>query len=168
MIEEHEGLTGTPLSVTLELPGGSISDEHLLLLILQELGVVSRTAITSGRLAAAGRQELMETLDAFLRSLRAMGTYAQIFIHDAQRLPPDVLQQIEVLSSGETGKLFQILLVGSAEPAVPAPPRARTRPSMARIAAGLLIAAVLGGSAAAVWHYREYATAFVQRVASRQ
>jgi len=111
----------------------------------------------------------METLDAFLRSLRAMGTYAQIFIHDAQRLPPDVRQQIEVLSSGETGKLFQILLVGSAEPAaVPAPPRARTRPSMARIAAGLLIAAVLGGSAAAVWHYREYATAFVQRVASRQ
>jgi type II secretory pathway component PulL len=42
------------------------------------------------------------------------------------------------------------------------------RQRLAPFAAGMLLAAMLGGGAAAVWHYREYATVLVQRVASRQ
>jgi general secretion pathway protein A len=51
-------------------------------------------------------------------------------------------------------------------------PRRRTmgwlRQRLAPFAAGVLLAAMVGGSAAAVWHYRQYATVIVQRVASRQ
>ena len=41
------------------------------------------------------------------------------------------------------------------------------RQRYAAFAAGVTIAAMLGGSAAAMWHYREYATVLVQFVASR-
>jgi general secretion pathway protein A len=42
------------------------------------------------------------------------------------------------------------------------------RQRLAPFAAGVLLAAMVGGSAAALWHYRQYATVIVQRVASRQ
>ena len=42
------------------------------------------------------------------------------------------------------------------------------RPRMAPFAAGVVLAAMIGGGAAAMWHYRQYATVLVQRVASRQ
>jgi general secretion pathway protein A len=50
------------------------------------------------------------------------------------------------------------------------PPRARgwLRQRLAPFTAGILLAAIVGGGAAAIWHYREYATVLVQRVASRQ
>ncbi len=42
------------------------------------------------------------------------------------------------------------------------------RQRLAPFAAGVVLAAMLGGGAAAVWHYRGYAAVLVQRVASRQ
>jgi general secretion pathway protein A len=42
------------------------------------------------------------------------------------------------------------------------------RQRFAPFAAGVLLAAMVGGGAAAMWHYRQYATVLVQRVASRQ
>jgi general secretion pathway protein A len=51
----------------------------------------------------------------------------------------------------------------------PAPARrAWFRQWLAPFTAGVVLAATLGGGAAAVWHYRQYATVLVQRVASRQ
>jgi len=122
------------------------SDEELLLLVLQEFGVVSRAADVT----AVPKQELIDTLNAFLLSLRAIGAQARLVIDDALSPPLRVLEQVQLL----------LPVAGGAAPKAPA---RRTRPYLARVAAGLLLAAVLGGSAAAVWHYREYATAFVQR-----
>jgi general secretion pathway protein A len=51
------------------------------------------------------------------------------------------------------------------------PARARrgwVRQRLAAFAAGVALAVTLGGGAAAAWHYRQYATVLVQRVASRQ
>jgi general secretion pathway protein A len=42
------------------------------------------------------------------------------------------------------------------------------RQRIAPFAAGVVLAAMIGGGAAAMWHYRQYATVLVQRVASRQ
>jgi general secretion pathway protein A len=42
------------------------------------------------------------------------------------------------------------------------------RQRLAPFAAGVVLAAMVGGGAAAIWHYRQYATVLVQRVASRQ
>jgi general secretion pathway protein A len=42
------------------------------------------------------------------------------------------------------------------------------RDRLAPFAAGIVLATMVGGGAAAMWHYRQYATELVQRVASRQ
>ena len=42
------------------------------------------------------------------------------------------------------------------------------RQRLAPFTAGVVLAAMVGGGAAAMWHYRQYATEFVQRVASHQ
>jgi general secretion pathway protein A len=218
------------------------------------------------------KQELIETLNEFLLSLRAIGAQALLIIDEAQNLPLQVLEQIRILSNLETEKekLLQIVLVGQLNlkdllrrpelrqldqrvsirydlkpltadetyayvqhrlsvagggAAVSFVPKALARvhqftggiprlinllcdralltaysahtnrivatfvasaavsleldrPSrslrgwfrqrIAPFAAGVLLAAMVGGGAAAMWHYRQYATVVVQRVASRQ
>ena len=91
-----------------------IAEEDLLRLILQEFGVVSRDEIKRGRLAFVSKQELIETLNEFLLSLRALGAQALLIIDEAQNLPLHVLEQIRILSNLETEKekLLQIVLVG--------------------------------------------------------
>jgi general secretion pathway protein A len=249
-----------------------LSEEDLLRLILQEFGVVSREEIRRGHLAGVSKQELIETLNEFLLSLRAIGAQALLIIDEAQNLPMQVLEQIRILSNLETAKdkLLQIVLVGqsnlkdllrrpelrqldqrvsirydlkplSAEetaayvqhrlsvagggaavtfapkslarvhqftggiprlinllcdrslltaysshstrvaPACVAEaaeslqlerrsrsPRHWLRQRLAPFTAGVVLAAMVGGGAMAMWHYRQYATVLVQRVASRQ
>ena len=91
-----------------------LSEEDLLRLILQEFGVVSREEIKRGRLLGVSKQELIETLNEFLLSLRSLGAQALLIIDEAQNLPLQVLEQIRILSNLETAKekLLQIVLVG--------------------------------------------------------
>jgi general secretion pathway protein A len=248
-----------------------LSEEDLLRLVLQEFGVVSREEMRRGRLAGVSKQELIETLNEFLLSLRAIGAQALLIVDEAQNLPLQVLEQIRILSNLETEKekLLQIVLVGQSNlkdllrrpdlrqldqrvsirydlkpltaeetaayvqhrlsvagggSAVTFAPKALARvhqftggiprlinllcdrslltafsghhtrvlpqmiesaalslelerprrrlfgwmrPRVAPFAAGVLLALMVGGGAAAMWHYREYATTLVQRVASR-
>jgi general secretion pathway protein A len=91
-----------------------VSVDELLREVLLDLGVVSREAVKTGRLAMATRHELMSTLRAFLLSLQPIGGVAVLIIDEAQHLTPDVLEQIRVISNIETNsaKLLQIVLVG--------------------------------------------------------
>lgn len=91
-----------------------LSEEDLLRVILQDFGVVSRDEIKRGRLAGVSKQELIETLNDFLLSLKAIGAQALLIIDEAQNLPLHVLEQVRILSNLETAKekLLQIALVG--------------------------------------------------------
>src|SRR5215510_4026595 len=91
-----------------------LSEEDLLRLVLQEFGVVSRQELKRGRIAGVTKQELIEVLNEFLLSLRAIGAQAVLIVDEAQNLPLQVLEQIRILSNLETEKekLLQIVLVG--------------------------------------------------------
>ncbi|HSL24041.1 MAG TPA: AAA family ATPase [Vicinamibacterales bacterium] len=91
-----------------------ISEDDLLRLVLQDFGVVSREEVKRGRLAGVSKQELIDTLNEFLLSLQPLRARALLIIDEAQNLPPQVLEQIRILSNLETDKekLLQIVLVG--------------------------------------------------------
>ena len=91
-----------------------ISEDDLLRLILQDFGVVSREEIRRGRLAGVSRQDLIEALNDFLRSLQPLRATALLIIDEAQNLPRPMLEHIRMLSNLETDKekLLQIILVG--------------------------------------------------------
>lgn len=91
-----------------------ITEEDLLRLILQDFGVVSREEVKRGRLFGVSKQELIDTLNDFVLSLLPLRAGALLIIDEAQNLPPQVLEQIRILSNLETDKekLLQIVLVG--------------------------------------------------------
>jgi general secretion pathway protein A len=91
-----------------------ISEDDLLRLILQDFGVVSREEMKRGRLAAVGRQALIEALNDFLLSLLPLRAKALLIIDEAQNLPRPILEFIRMLSNLETDKekLLQIVMVG--------------------------------------------------------
>src|SRR6476619_8387595 len=68
-----------------------LAEEDLLRLVLQEFGVVSRDEVRRGRLAGVSKQGLIEALNDFLLSLRALGAQALLIIDEAQNLPLHVL-----------------------------------------------------------------------------
>ena len=90
-----------------------LSEEDLLREILQDLGVMSRG---KERLVTRqpSKQELVNTLHDFLRSLVPLGARAVLIVDEAQNLPLPILEQIRILSNFETDKekLLQIFLVG--------------------------------------------------------
>ncbi|HEV3058948.1 MAG TPA: AAA family ATPase [Vicinamibacterales bacterium] len=94
-----------------------LSEEDLLKRILQDFGVVSREDAKMGRLGGVTKQELIETLYAFLLGLVPLKASAVLIIDEAQNLPLRVLEQIRILSNLETDKekLLQIILVGQLE-----------------------------------------------------
>ena len=91
-----------------------LSETDLLKLILQDFGVVSRDDLKQGRMDGVSKQALIDTLNDFLLSLLPLGACALLIVDEAQNLPPQVLEQIRILSNLETDKekLLQIVLVG--------------------------------------------------------
>lgn len=91
-----------------------LSEEDLLRLILRDFGVVSHEDLLRGRLDRVSKPALIETLHDFLFSLVPLGASALLVIDEAQNLPPQVLEQIRILSNLETDseKLLQVVLVG--------------------------------------------------------
>jgi general secretion pathway protein A len=91
-----------------------MSDIEVLRTILRDFGLVTREDIRKGAFDHADAPQLLDTLEAFLRSLVALNSYAVVIIDEAQSLSPKVLDQIRVLGSIEQDgrRLLQIVLVG--------------------------------------------------------
>lgn len=91
-----------------------MSDAEVLRVILRDFGLVSRDEIRKGAFAKADMPQLLDTLDAFLRTLLPLNSYAVVIIDEAQSLPPKVLDQIRMLGALEADgqRLLQIILVG--------------------------------------------------------
>ena len=94
-----------------------LSEEDLLKSILQDFGVISREDMTTGRMAGASKQDLIESLYDFLLGLKSRSASAVLVVDEAQNLPLPVLEQIRILSNLETDKekLLQIILVGQSD-----------------------------------------------------
>jgi general secretion pathway protein A len=88
--------------------------DDLLKELLQDFGAISKDRT---KLREASRHELIQTLQAFLRSLAPIQAHAVVIIDEAQHLQPDVLEQIRLLSNidDERGTLLQIILVGQTD-----------------------------------------------------
>ena len=88
--------------------------DDLLKQLLEDFGVIAKDRT---RLTETTRHELVEALQAFLRSLGAIQAHAVVAIDEAQHLRPEVLEQIRLLSNmnDERGTLLQIILVGQPE-----------------------------------------------------
>ena len=91
-----------------------MSDAEVLRVILRDFGLVSRDEIRKGAFAKADMPQLLDTLEAFLRTLIPLNSYAVVIIDEAQSLPPKVLDQIRMLGGYEQDgqRLLQIILVG--------------------------------------------------------
>ena len=89
-------------------------DAEVLRTILRDFGLVTREDIRTGAFAHADVPQLLDTLEAFLRSLVSLNSYAVVIIDEAQSLSTQVLDQIRVLGSMELDgrRLLQIVLVG--------------------------------------------------------
>ena len=89
-----------------------LSDEDLLRVILQDLGVITEARTALAR--KPSKQELINALNDFLLSLIPLGAHAVLIMDEAQNLPLPILEQIRILSNLETDKekLLQIVLVG--------------------------------------------------------
>jgi general secretion pathway protein A len=86
-----------------------LSETDLIKAILQDFGISSKKMP-----ASASKQDLINTLNAFLLSTLEQGGHAVVLIDEAQNIPLPTLEQIRILSNLETNKekLLQIVLVG--------------------------------------------------------
>lgn len=91
-----------------------MTDVEVVRTIVRDFGLVSRDDIRNGAFARADLPQLLDTLEAFLRSLVSLNSYAVVIIDEAQSLSARVLDQIRVLGSMEMDgrRLIQIVLVG--------------------------------------------------------
>lgn len=91
-----------------------MTDVEVMRTIVRDFGLVTREDIRHGAFAHADMPQLLDTLEAFLRSLVPLNSYAVVIIDEAQSLSPAVLDQIRVLGSMELDgrRLLQIVLVG--------------------------------------------------------
>jgi general secretion pathway protein A len=91
-----------------------MSDAEVLRVVLRDFGLVSRDEIRKGALAKADMPQLLDTLEAFLRSLLPLDSYAVLVIDEAQSLAPQVLDQVRMLGGYEHDgqRLLQIVLCG--------------------------------------------------------
>lgn len=91
-----------------------LGPDDLLKQLLQDFGVISHDRAQA---TAVSRHELVDALQAFLRSLASIQAHAVVIIDEAQHLHPEVLEQIRLLSNidDERGTLLQIILVGQTD-----------------------------------------------------
>ena len=89
-----------------------VSEEDLLLLILQDFGVISREEIKLGLLSGVRTGELQRTLEDFLKTLTSLGARALLIVDEAQKLPVRVLEQVKRLSRLAEDVPLQVVLVG--------------------------------------------------------
>jgi general secretion pathway protein A len=83
-------------------------------IILRDFGLVSQDEFRRGVLATADVTQLLDTLEAFLRSLQPLDSHAVLVVDEAQSVAPQVLDQIRLLTGLEQdGRgLVQIVLCG--------------------------------------------------------
>lgn len=88
-----------------------LSEDDLLEMILQKLGIVSATEVRTRR---PGRRDLLLAFQDFLLTLAPLGATVILVIDDAQDFPLHLLERIRILSNieGDSEKLLQIVLVG--------------------------------------------------------
>ena len=91
-----------------------MTDAEVVRTIVRDFGLVTREDIRRGAFDHADLPQLLDTLEAFLRSLVPLNSYAVVIIDEAQSLSAPVLDQIRMLGSMEVEgrRLLQIVLVG--------------------------------------------------------
>jgi general secretion pathway protein A len=91
-----------------------MSGAEMLRAILRDFGFVSRDDLRRGAFAQADVPQLLDALEGFLASIRSLDSHAVVVIDEAQSLPPDVLDQIRLLTAHEREgrRLIQVVLVG--------------------------------------------------------
>lgn len=91
-----------------------MTDAEVVRTIVRDFGLVTREDIRRGAFDHADLPQLLDTLEAFLRSLVPLNSYAVVIIDEAQSLSAPVLDQIRMLGSMEVDgrRLLQIVLVG--------------------------------------------------------
>ncbi|HUL71839.1 MAG TPA: AAA family ATPase [Vicinamibacterales bacterium] len=91
-----------------------MSGAEMLRAILRDFGFVSRDDLRRGAFAQADVPQLVDALEGFLATLRAIDSHAVVVIDEAQSLPSEVLDQIRLLTAHEREghRLIQVLLVG--------------------------------------------------------
>jgi general secretion pathway protein A len=98
-----------------------LSVEELLQEMLLDFGVVSRSAVLSGRLAAEGPGALVRALAGFLEPLPDIGGTAVLILDEAHQLGADAIEQVARLAELEAGgaPLLQIVMAGQLTGGVP-------------------------------------------------
>jgi general secretion pathway protein A len=95
-----------------------LSPEDLLRLMLQDLGAVTRDEVKQGRLATAGRSDLVGLFDQFMGKLRATSGGAVLIVDEAHCLPPATQAQVIEIATlpSNRDRVLQFLLAG--QPAI--------------------------------------------------
>lgn len=98
------------------VPHPLLAPEDLLRLLLQETRAVSAREAWEGRLGAANRQELHDTLAEYLRAVATGEDPVVVVIDDAHSVPAPILAELlalETIQARDT-RVLQIVLVGQA------------------------------------------------------
>jgi type II secretory pathway predicted ATPase ExeA/cell division septation protein DedD len=98
------------------IPDPFASREDLLKMLLIDFGVVKIQDFTTGPLANARRTELSYLLSSFLETLVPLDAFVVVFIDEAQKMSPSLIEEVRILSDNfcRHGQL-QIVFVGQLE-----------------------------------------------------
>ena len=98
------------------VPDPFASREDLLKMLLIDFGVAKIQDFTTGSLARARRTELSYLLSSFLDTLVPLDAFVVVFIDEAQKMSPSLIEEVRILSDAfcRHGQL-QIVFVGQLE-----------------------------------------------------
>ena len=90
------------------------SGPEIFRIVLRDFGLVSHEDLRRGALATADLPQLLDAVEGFLRSLVPLEAQAVIVLDEAQALPPQVLDNLRMLTAIEHNnrRLVQIVLCG--------------------------------------------------------